>query len=193
MTSFTCHCVSRAVKTWAGENIMNTLSTSTAASSSDRRSRLVSGAILITMGALALLDMALEGSGKLILPVLAALFTVWGIAIRQGGLLIPAAPLGGIGLFTLLESTPFLNSMSDDREAALFFGCFTLGWLYLVVMARLFTPQRMDWALIPAGIMGALATVLSFGLDVAEYLQFLGPIVLMVIGVLVLTNARLRR
>lgn len=176
---------------------MNTLSTSSPAApqstSSDRRRRLVTGSILIAMGALALLDMALEGFGRLILPVLAVLFTVWGIAICQGGLLIPAAPLGGIGLFNWLERTPFLNSMSDDREAALFFACFALGWLYLVVMARLFTPQRMDWALIPAGIMGALAAVLSFGLDVAEYLQFLGPIVLVVIGVLVLTGARLRR
>lgn len=145
------------------------------------------GKLLIALGAFLLLAPIFD-LGLLTLPLLALAFLVAGIATRTSGWLVPAGILGGISLgAALIEG--LINLASDETRGGIFLLAFALGWAGIPLLARLFTSERQDWAIIPATIMALIGAAVLGGEWFAPLLgalPYLWPLLLIGGGLLVL-------
>jgi hypothetical protein len=156
------------------------------------RGRWITGLALIALGALALAGqfVQLPSFGNLIVPGLAVIFLVWGVAAREGGLLIPGGILAGIGTGVWLMST---LPLEGEANAGVFLLSFAGGWALITLLSAIFTDETQWWALIPGGIMALIGGALMVGgvaLDILSLAGRFWPVVLIVIGIGVLLKRR---
>lgn len=161
-----------------------------------KRNELVGGLLLITFGILALVAQFVDlpdFSGMLVLPAIAALFIVAGIAGRQIGFFIPGGIIAGIGLGAILTEGPLANA-GGDAEGGVFLLSMAAGWALITLLSALFTGKTHWWPLIPGGIMALIGGGLLLGGAFVAVLELLGklwPVILILVGAgILLQNAR---
>jgi hypothetical protein len=164
--------------------------TTTKPAEAGRRQGWVAGAILIGIGLLALLGQFIEGDllELIFLPGLAAIFLVWGIVTRNGGLMIPGGILAGIGLGAILASGPYAG-LGGEATGGVFLLSFALGWGLITLLTALFTDEVTWWPLIPGGIMAVIGGGLLAGGVALQALDLAGrfwPVALIAIGLYLL-------
>ncbi len=157
------------------------------------RDALVGGVVLIGLGLLFLLAQLVD-VGLLVLPILSAVFIAAGVISRSAGWFIPGGILGGIALgATAID----LTALPEDSEGGIFLLGFALGWLSITLLSRLFTREKHNWALIPAGIMAVIGSavlagdvgrnILGLTFSVANYIW---PLVLIGLGIYLIWQQR---
>ncbi len=157
-----------------------------------RRGGVVGGAILITIGIMALLSQ-IPGlnAGLFFLPALGAIFLVAGVVSRQVGLLIPGGILAGIGAGTILMEGPF-HFVEDPARGGIFMLAFAGGWL-LISLAALLIQCKIWWPLVPGGIMALIGVSLLAGqpgLEVLKYASYGWPVILIAVGLYLLLRRK---
>jgi hypothetical protein len=144
------------------------------------------GLFLIVVGILSLLPRYVDMPGQLFLFGLSALFLIWGLAVRNTGLLIPGGILAGIaGGATLIEG-PF-QAVADPAKGGIFLMAFSAGWV-LISLLSLYTEGIRKWAywpLFPAAALLLVGGLLVSGEPGLRALEVAGqgwPIILIAIG-----------
>lgn len=129
--------------------------------------RRTGGIVLVALGLFFLLAQFLN-LGAWVLPILGLAFLTVGAVTRQAGWMIPGGILSGLALGVFMVEEPF--SRADPVAGGLFLIAFAAGWALIYIASRLLTNDPQSWALIPAGIMAFIGTLVY----VAE---FTGPAV----------------
>ncbi len=157
------------------------------------RDALVGGVVLIGLGVLLFLAQLVD-IGLLVLPILSAVFIAAGLISRRAGWFIPGGILGGIALGSTVSE---LMVLPEDSEGGLFLLCFALGWLSITLLSRLFTRERHNWALIPAGIMALIGSALlagDFGRNILgltfSVANYIWPLALIGLGIYLIWQQR---
>jgi len=161
-----------------------------------RKSRGVGGVILIVIGLLALLGQFVDveiwdNVGLYILPVLGAIFLVWGIAARNMGPIIPGGILSGLGLGIILVEKVSWPETVD--EGGVFLLAFALGWALITVLTAVFTAKTQWWPLIPGGIIAVIGFAILFGgifWQALNLMNIIWPLLLIALGLFVIFNPR---
>lgn len=147
------------------------------------RNRFAGGAILIILG-IALLIGPLTNwrFSWAALPTLALIFLVWGLIVRQLGLLIPGGILAGLALGTTLTQT--LDVAGGTASGGVILLCFAAGWVLITLLSPLTVQGFVWWPLIPGGIMGFIGAALLTGQTASlMWLNYAGPLALIVLGI----------
>ena len=150
-----------------------------------RRGSMVAGFALVAIGVLIGLNnfFELPSFGNLFMLFLSAIFLVWALAAREGGLLIPAGILGGIGVGVLLIGGPYAGAVEETQGGA-FLLAFAGGWGAITLLSLLLRPVQW-WPLIPGAILGAIGAALLIGGPALEVLAVVGkwwPLALVLVG-----------
>ena len=157
------------------------------------RNRSVGGLVLILLGVFLLAAQITNWSMSwLVLAALAAIFLVWGLAIRTFGLLIPGGILAGLALGVALieRSVPLL---SEVNSAGVFLLSFSLGWALLALLSIFTNGGFRWWPLIPGGILAVVGGALMAGpqgLFLLSYMNYLWPLVLIAVGIFIILRRR---
>ncbi|MCA9969008.1 MAG: hypothetical protein KC425_02275 [Anaerolineales bacterium] len=161
-----------------------------------KRNELVGGLLLVTFGVLSLAAQFVSlpaFAGLLVLPAIALIFFIAGIAARQIGFLIPGGILAGIGLGAFLIEGP-LAPIHGDAEGGIFLLSMAAGWALITLLSAVATPRTHWWPLIPGGIMALIGGSILLGGAFVTALELAGrlwPVILILFGfALVLQNAR---
>ncbi len=155
----------------------------------DRRDDFTTGLALIGFGLFFLAARFLD-IGLLVLPLLGFVLTVWGIASRHAGLLVPGGILSGIGVGAFLITGPF-QFVGDNAEGGIFMLSFAAGWFSITVLSKLFTREPQWWALIPGAIMALIGSGILLGGVALYLLEFAGaywPAALIAVGLYTLAR-----
>jgi hypothetical protein len=160
--------------------------------SSDRRSAMVGGALLVAIGLLVLLaqNVQVETLGLLFLPALGGLFLIAGIVGRQAGFIIPGGILTGIGVGAIFTQSLALVA-NDTAQGGVFFLGLAGGWFLITVLSMLFTRNTQWWALIPGTIMALIGGALMLGGAALNVLEFAGrwwPLILVTLGLVIIVR-----
>jgi hypothetical protein len=152
--------------------------------------RIIAGVVLIVFGLLALLATFTTSSifGLSILPTLGMLFIVWGLVARLPGVVIPGGILTGLGLGTLVAQIAFSTASGQAQGGIIVLGL-GLGFLAIMPLILIVSPERHWWALIPGGILTFVGIALIIGgaaLDVLAVLGRLWPIAPIVVGIILI-------
>ena len=127
----------------------------------------------------------------LFLPALGAIFMIWGILAREGGLMIPGGIISGIGWGSYLIAGPWaLDSALDD--GGLFMIVFGIGFMSITLFSLIFAHETHWWALIPGGIISGIGAAIMFGGVFMQALELLGtywPVILILVGIYVIFQA----
>lgn len=159
------------------------------------RRRRGGGVILIVIGVLAILlqTNVLRGNlwPQLFIPALGLIFLLWGMLARRGGLLIPGGILLGLGAGAVLSTTLFENA-KPETQSGIVLTAFGLGWALITLTSAITTERTMWWALIPGGILLVLGVIILLGVmaSAVQYINWLWPIILIVIGLLIIFRRR---
>lgn len=158
------------------------------------RKNVATGAALIALGALFLLAQMLDSIdvSLLIVPAMGVIFLVWGLAVRQVGLLVPGGILGGVGVALVLTEN-VLTDLSEDAEGGVFVLAIAAGFLLVWLLGTMVLKQKSWWALIPAGFMGVIGAALMIGgqaLESLELLNYFWPVALIIGGLAILLRKR---
>jgi hypothetical protein len=161
----------------------------------DRRGALIMGVILVFIGGMALLSQVFDVDGALwgmfIVLGLGLAFMLAGIVTREFGFFVPGGILTGIGAGIVLTAGPWQSTFSGD-EGGLFMLAFAGGWFLIPIMGLIFTRQFHWWPFIPGGIIGLVGLAIIYGgalWTVLQWMGYLWPVVLIVVGVWVLFKA----
>lgn len=161
-----------------------------------RKNGLVGGVVLISIGLLALIGQFVDwrpeaNLGLYILPILGAIFLVWGIVTRNAGPMIPGGILSGLGLgILLLETVSWPEGMD---EGGVFLLAFALGWALITMLTAVFTPKIHWWPLIPGGIIAVVGLAVLYGgvfWQALNLMNLVWPLLLILLGLSVIFNAR---
>ncbi|MCA9932190.1 MAG: hypothetical protein KC419_27085 [Anaerolineales bacterium] len=158
-----------------------------------KRNDLAGGIVLIGLGLLFLVGriVNLDNWGLLFLPALGAIFMIWGILAREGGLMIPGGIISGIGWGSYLIAGPWaLDSALDD--GGLFMIVFGIGFMSITLFSLIFAHETHWWALIPGGIISGIGAAIMFGGVFMQALELLGtywPVILILVGIYVIFQA----
>jgi hypothetical protein len=154
-----------------------------------RRDQWVGGAVLIAIGAGLLLGQVFEDSEQYVLLGIGIVLLVLFAVSRNPGTLIGGGIVTGLGAGVLVAA----NTEGDIAGAAVLFGLglgFVGVWLVGTLM-RL--PETRIWPLIPGSILIAIGFVVLAGTDAARALEWLWPVLLIGIGIVVIGGALLGR
>ena len=152
------------------------------------------GLFLIVVGILSLLPRYIDMPGQLFLAGLSALFLIWGMAIRNTGLLIPGGVLAGIAAGAALVEGPY-QSVADPAKGGIFLLAFSAGWV-LISLLSIYTEGIRKWAywpLFPAGGIALIGGALISGDAGLRALEVAGqgwPIILIAIGAFLILRRR---
>lgn len=158
---------------------------------------IIMGGALIAFGVLALIANFAQSSllGLLILPAVGVIFLVWGILVRQVGLLIPGGILLGIGVGTLL-SQEVIVGLSDTQHGGVVTLSMGLGFLLIIPLALIFTRARVWWPVFPGVVLALIGVALLIGGQALTALEIAGrfwPVLLIAIGLYFVYRASRRR
>ncbi len=156
--------------------------------------RIVTGVALVVIGLIAVLANFFDSPsfGILIVPTLGLIFLLWGIIVREVGLLIPGGILGGIGLGIYLNQGPF-SYLEDTGEAGLFLLSFALGWALITLLSAFISDRVHWWPLIPGGVLAVIGGALMAGGLALEVLSWIGrfwPLGLVAVGLYLIIKRR---
>ncbi|GIK57123.1 MAG: hypothetical protein HND44_19120 [Chloroflexi bacterium] len=159
----------------------------------NRKKETIGGIFLIGIGILVLIAQfgQLTNLGMLFLPALGALFLVWGILTREGGLMIPGGILSGIGWGAYAISGPYADG-GGSAEGGIFLVIFGLGFALITLLTALFTEETHWWALIPGGILATIGVAIMTNgvlLDVVQLVGKYWPLTLIALGLYVIYKA----
>lgn len=159
---------------------------------SENRKQVVTGLALMVLGLLALVGQFVElpVMGMLFLPALGLVFVVWGIAVREGGLMVPGGILSGVGIGAYLVQALPLEESADGGVFLLSLG---LGFAAITVLTAVFTDETHWWALWPGAILSLIGGMLLVGGVALDILAIAGkywPVILIGIGVWVIVRSR---
>ncbi len=157
-----------------------------------KRNDLAGGIVLIGLGLLFLVGrlVNLDNWALLFLPALGAVFMIWGILAREGGLMIPGGIISGIGWGSYFIASSTLDTNLDD--GGLFMVIFGLGFMSITLFSLIFARETHWWALIPGGIISGIGAAIMFGGVFLQALEALGtywPVILILIGIYVIFQA----
>jgi hypothetical protein len=149
--------------------------------------KLIAGVMLIAFGLVALLATLINSNilGLSILPTLGILFIVWALLARLPGLMIPGGILTGLGVGILLSDVAFGSASGDIRGGIIVLGL-GVGFLMILPLIWLISPDRHWWALIPGGILALIGIALLVGGGALNVLNVLGkfwPVVPIIVGI----------
>lgn len=161
-----------------------------------RKNNSVSGLILVALGLVLLAGQIIpfnlsESLGLLVVPALGALFLVWGILTRNGGLMIPGGILSGIGWGAYAIEGPFAI-WQGDSEGGVFLIFLGLGFGLITLVTAVFADKTHWWALIPGSIIAFVGASILFGGALLTALIWVGklwPLALILLGISILLNA----
>ncbi|MEO7600499.1 MAG: hypothetical protein ABIV50_16320 [Opitutus sp.] len=148
--------------------------------SSSRRGRTLGrrrrwGVALLIVSVLALLNRYFPVSSEyLILPLLGVGFTVWAVAVRSLGLLVPGGILMGVG-FGLSAQRFYGVGAGTGTGQAVFLCCLAGGFLLITLLALIFFRSRVLWPLWPAGFIAATAIIRLMGSGWQNHLWRIQP------------------
>ena len=153
------------------------------------------GIILIGLGVLFFISKWFDFSGinenwgLFILPALGAFFYIWGIATREGGLMIPGGVLSGVGVGSLLMES---NLFSGEAEGGIFLISLGLGFASIALVTTLFANKKHIWSLIPGGILISIGAAILFGglfMTVLTLIAKFWPVILILAGIATILKA----
>lgn len=155
-----------------------------------RQRGLIAGIFLIGIGALLFLSQVLQVGwlSMLILPLMGIGFIVWGVLVREVGLMVPGGILTGLGGAIFVQSQQWPQLSGLPTVSLLMFGL-AAGFVIATLLSPL-AGRRLAWGLlIPSAIFAALGVLFTMGDRGLEVLQTIGtlwPLVLIAVGVGVL-------
>jgi hypothetical protein len=155
----------------------------------ERRDQWVGGAVLIAIGAGLLLARLFDDAEQYILLGIGLVLLVLFAVSRNPGTLIGGGIVTGLGAGVVIAA----NTEGDIGGAAVLFGLglgFVGVWLVGTLM-RL--PEIRFWPLIPGAILIAIGFVVLAGTEAAQVLEWLWPVMLIGLGVVVILVAVLGR
>ena len=160
------------------------------------RPRGAGGVALIVIGVVALIATLSRNDqiGLLFLPALGLIFLIWGIVVRNPGLLVPGGVLTGLGIGVLLAQDVF--KMSDQQSGAVILISMGVGFLIITPLSLLVARRRQYWSLVPGAVLmliGAAILVGGVALQVVQFIGMFWPLILIAAGVYVLWRAGFRR
>lgn len=161
--------------------------------SEPRRSALVWGAVLVMFGFIMLLGTVTGWSvvQLALLPALATVFLIAGIALRSPGAMIPAGILYGVGAGTILVDA-FKDQLAGETSGGLFVTSLGAGFLLIPAFQAVFTRDTHWWPFIPGTILLCVGIALMIGgaaLGVLDVLGRMWPLALIVLGVWIVWRA----
>jgi len=154
-----------------------------------RRDQWVGGAVLVVIGAGILLGQLFTDAEQYILLGIGVLLLVLFAVSRNPGTLIGGGIVTGLGTGVLIAA----NTTGDIAGAAVLFGL-GLGFVGVWLVGTLMRIEETTiWPLIPGAILVVLGFVVLAGPEMAEAFAWLWPVLLIVLGVVVIGAAVLRR
>lgn len=152
--------------------------------------RLIGAIALLVFGVLALLATLINSSilGMSILLAIGVLFIVWGLVARVPGLMIPGGIMTGLGVGILLSQAAFPN-VSGETDGGIIVLCLGLGFLLIIPLIAIISPERHWWALIPGGILAFIGLALIVGGPALSALDVIGrfwPVIPIVAGLILI-------
>jgi hypothetical protein len=155
-----------------------------------RTDQLVGGAVLIGIGVLVLLGQYFEDFSRFFMLVLGVGLLVIYAITRNAGTLIAGGIITGLGLGIVLADTYFADEVAAAAIVLGLGGGFIGVWLVGTFMHE---PATRLWPLIPGSILVAVGALLLSGVENLEQYQWIGPAILIGLGLLVLVAAVRRR
>jgi hypothetical protein len=147
------------------------------------------GILLIVAGALALVSNWIDIGNTFVLFIGLAML-VLGCVTHNAGWIIPGGIVSGVGLGVFISEMPFMaDSQFSVDGGSVFLISMAVGFGLVSLCARLFTAQKHDWALIPAGILafiGALIALDSPLLQTLEFTRYIVPAGLVLVGIILI-------
>ena len=161
-----------------------------------RKNNSVSGLFLVGLGLILLFSQFVnfdlpESVGLLVVPALGAMFLVWGVLTRNGGLVIPGGILSGVGWGAYAIEGPFAI-WQGDSEGGVFLIFLGLGFALITLVTAVFTDKTHWWALIPGTIIAIVGLAILFGGALLTMLIWVGklwPLALILLGISLLVGA----
>lgn len=165
--------------------------------SPQQRSGLIGGIALIVIGIFAFAAQFLrsENMAVVILGGLALIFAIWGIVVRNGGLLVPAGILSGVATgIWLVQSTMF--QLAEEPRGALMILSIAGGFAMITILWYLVLQEFRVWPLIVAAILALVGIAIWVGGTALQMLTWVGqawPLILVIIGASILWKAMQRK
>lgn len=154
-----------------------------------QRDQWVGGAVLIAIGAGLLLGQLSGDAGQFILVGIGIVLLLLFAVSRNPGTLIGGGIVTGLGAGVLVAA----NTSGDIAGAAVLFGL-GLGFVGVWLVGTLLRiPETKVWPLIPGAILVVIGFVVLAGPEAAEVLEWLWPVALIGVGVVVIGAALLGR
>lgn len=155
----------------------------------NRNDQWVGGAVLIAIGAALLLGQFVGDAGRFILLGVGLVLLVLFFVSRNPGALIGGGIVTGLGVGVLLATE--LDGEAAGSAVLLglgggFIGVWLVGTLFRLQETRV-------WPLIPGAILATIGVALLAGTEALEALEWLWPVILIGLGVIVLVGALMRR
>jgi len=118
--------------------------------------------MLITAGGMVLAGRVLPVAGEALALVLGIELLIWAWVARDDGPLIAGGVLTGMGAAIMVVAGP-LTGADPNVIGGAFVALVAAGFAIVGVASRLLLGRWMPWALITAGVTGAIGTALLFG------------------------------
>ncbi|MCP5099747.1 MAG: hypothetical protein GY943_29690 [Chloroflexi bacterium] len=155
-----------------------------------KQNNLAAGIILIGIGVLFLVFqfVDVDNWGLFFLPALGALFMIWGIIAREGGLMVPGGIISGIGWGSYAIAGELMTGVDDGGLFMIIFG---LGFMSIALFSAIFARETHWWALIPGGIISGIGVAIMFGGVFLTALELAGqfwPVILILVGLYVIVK-----
>jgi len=155
----------------------------------NRNDQWVGGAVLIAIGAALLLGQYVGDAGRFILLGLGLVLLLLFVVSRNPGALIGGGIVTGLGVGVLLAT-----ELQDEAAGAAVLLGLGGGFVGVWIIGSLL---RMDetriWPLIPGAIMITIGVALLAGTEYLEALEWLWPVIFIVLGLIVVVGAFIRR
>jgi hypothetical protein len=119
-----------------------------------------------------------------ILLAIGAVFIIWGLFSKSIGLFIPGILLLTIGI-GVYNGWSTVGSINGLRDTGIMLVWFSLGWILITVVSRVFYKTFVWWPLIPGGILAMVGSGLYIGgnpSNAVGFLQNTGSIGLVLLG-----------
>ena len=148
----------------------------------------VGGIVLIVIGAALLIAQVAPDLTRYVVVLIGIGLLALFLVTRAYGALIGGSIVTGVGVGIALAAT-----YTGNLAAAGFLLSLAGGFLFIWLASYVFrVTERHPWPLIPAAILGSIGAVLAIGGNTANLLTY-WPVILIVVGVIVIAAAYLRR
>lgn len=126
--------------------------------------RSVAGFLLVMAGIILFVDRYLRTGwlSYVILPMIGAIFFVFGVRYRNSWILLAGGVISGIGIGVASALSPIFNTQAILSQIGLISLYTGIGWLLVVITTAFFTLRPVWWGAIPAGVLIGVGYCLVF-------------------------------